>query len=240
MRTRITIATLLLSVFILSCDGFNSVIPVEEVSIQQKDFSDYQRIEVESAFTVYVNFSDTEEKIEIEANDNLHQYIEVDKVGGTLKIGFRNNTNVNGSATLNAYLTTKNVTGYSASGASRIILNDVLTAENADIFLSGASSFTGELEVINLSASMSGASTLNLTGSCESFDVEASGASNIFDFDFYCDYLNISLSGASNASLTINQRIDVDASGASIVRYKGQGKINSQKLTGNSKIMKID
>lgn len=229
-----------MSVFIFSCESFNSVVPVEDISIRQKEFFDYQRIDVESAFTVYLNFSDTEEKIEIEANDNLHQYIEVDKVGGTLKIGFRNNTNVNGSATLNAYITIKNISGYSATGASRFILNDPLTVENTDIFLSGAGSFTGDLEVINLSANLSGASTLNLIGSCESFDIEASGASNIYDFSFRCDYLNINLSGASNASLTINHSFDVNASGASIFRYKGEGKVNSQKLTGGSKILKID
>jgi len=240
MRKRIIIPALLMSVFILSCDSFNSVVPVEDVSIRQKEFSDYQRIDAESAFTVYINFSDNEEKIEIEANDNLHQYIEVDNVGGTLKIRIRNNTNIKGSATLNAFITTRHVTGFSASGASRFILNDLLIAENADIFLSGASSFTGELEAINLSSSLSGASTLNLAGSCESFDIGASGASSIFNFSFSCDHLDSKLSGASNASLTVNKSLAVTASGASLVRYKGQGKVCYSNLSGESKIVKME
>ena len=99
MRTQIITTTMALVAMILlnACENnfvFTGVRPSDQITTQQHYFTDYDQIETESAFSVYVTFSDTEEKIEIEANDNLHQYIEVKEEGGSLKIGFRNNTSI--------------------------------------------------------------------------------------------------------------------------------------------------
>lgn len=241
MKTRIILTTLvLIGIFLNACENDSDIIASDNVTTQQYSFSDYDQINVESAFTVYVEFSDTEEAIEIEANDNLQQYIEVVKESGALIIRIQDDISIKGSATLNAYITTKKVTGYSASGASRFIVSDPVISNEATIFLSGASSFTGEIEVGNIMADLSGASNLKISGVTDSFDLNASGASVIGDFEFTTKYLDVSLSDASNASLSISENMDVVASGASTLRYKGDGTISSQNVTGGSSIIKID
>jgi hypothetical protein len=241
MKTQIILTTLILaSILLNACDTITNIRPSDQITTQQYSFSDYDQIETESAFSVYVTFSDTEEKIEIEANDNLHQYIEVKKESGTLKIGFRDNVGYRGSATLNAYITTRNVAGYTASGASRFIVDGDISGENASVFLSGASRFSGEMHVENLFADLSGASVMQLTGSADTSDLMASGASSIEDYEFSTDYLTIHLTGASNAFLTVTEEMDVTASGASIVRYKGTGVVNSQNISGGSQIINMN
>jgi len=241
MKNQINLTTLFLTgIIFYSCDSITNIIPSDDVSTQQHTYSDYDRLETESAFTIYVEFSDTEESIEIEANDNLHQYIEVKKDGSALKIGFRDNISIKGSATLNAYVTTNSVTGYAASGASRIFVDNELSAEDVSIFLSGASQFNGELFVVNLNGELSGASLIKITGEADASNITASGASSVSDFGFSSEYLNTSLSGASNVSMNVTDKMDVQASGASMVRYKGSGTINSQSLSGGSQIVKVD
>jgi hypothetical protein len=241
MKTQIILTTIIfLSVVFTACENTENIIPNDNVTTRQHSFTDYDRIETEGAFTIYVEFSDTEESIEIEANENLHQYLEVEKNSNTLKVGFRDNINIKGSATLNAYITTQNVSGYAASGASRFFVDDELSAEDVSIFLSGASQFTGEVFTVNLTGDLSGASLVQLTGEAESTSFTASGASNIGSFGFSTDYLNVNFSGASMLSLTVNDKLDVTASGASIITYKGSGVINSQNLSGESKIFKVD
>lgn len=238
MKTKIITATIVLSgIFLNACDNVKDVIPSNNVITQEYTYSGYENIETESAFTVYVDFSDTEESIVIESNENLFEYIEVSKSSNNLKIGFRDNISIKGSATLNAYITTKNINGYSASGASKFIVEDDVVSDNVTVFLSGASQFAGELYVENLDVDMSGASTMNLEGESASFNVTASGASNVGDFDFSTEYLNVNFSGACTASLTVTDKMDVSASGASIVRYKGTAVINSQNLSGGSQII---
>ena len=241
MRTKLITTTIVLAGFILNaCDNVKDIIPSDNVITQEYTFSGYENIETESAFTVYVEFSDTEESIVVESNENLFQYIEVTEVSNTLKIGFQDNISIKGSAILKAYITTKNIKGYSASGASRIIVEDEINTDDATVFLSGASQFVGEMYVENLNADLSGASSMTLAGETLSFEVTASGASNIGSFDVSTEYLNVNLSGASNVSLTVTDEMDVSASGGSIVRYKGDAVINSQNLTGGSQIIHMN
>lgn len=244
MKTKIISTTIALAGILIlfnACEStLNRISPSDRISTQQHSFSDYDRIETESAFSVYVTFSDTEEKIEIEANDNLHQYIDVREESGSLKIRFRNNYQITGSATLNAYITTRNVSGFHASGASRFIVNDEILSNNVAIFLSGASKFTGEIYADHLQADLSGASLLQLEGDSETSDIMASGASHIENYQFQTDHLNLSLSGASSAALTVNEKLDVMASGASVLRYKGTAVVNSQNISGGSQLIKMD
>ena len=132
----------------------------------------------------------------------------------------------------------RSVTDYTASGASNFLIEDLLTANTVSVHLSGASYFSGDLEVNHVSASLSGASNVEITGSADSFDVSASGASNINDYDFITDDLDVDLSGASNVWLTVNHELSVRASGASNVYYRGTGVVVSQNLSGASHIVK--
>jgi hypothetical protein len=241
MKTKIITATIVLAGIILNaCDSVKDVVPGNNVITQEYTFSGYENIETESAFTVYVEFSDTEESIVVEANENLFEYIEVSKGSDNLKIGFRENISIKGSATLQAYVKTKNISGYVATGASRFIVEDEIFTEDVTVFLSGASQFMGEIYAENLYAEMSGASSMKISGESASTDVTASGASGIGDFEFSTEYLRVNFSGASIASLTVTDKMDVSASGASIIRYKGGAVINSQNLSGGSQIIEVN
>jgi hypothetical protein len=241
MKTLIITTTIVLAGIILNaCDSVKDVVPGNNVITQEYTFSGYENIETESAFTVYVEFSDTEESIVVEANENLFEYIEVSKGSDNLKIGFRENISIKGSATLQAYVKTKNISGYVATGASRFIVEDEIFTEDVTVFLSGASQFMGEIYAENLYAEMSGASSMKISGESASTDVTASGASGIGDFEFSTEYLRVNFSGASIASLTVTDKMDVSASGASIIRYKGGAVINSQNLSGGSQIIEVN
>jgi hypothetical protein len=241
MKTKIIMTALIgLPFFLNSCDNLSTIVPKDNITRHEFSYADYDRIETESAFTIYLSFSDTDEKIIIETNDNLHQYIQVEQVSGALKIAVQDNINISGSSTLNAYITTKHVTVYSASEASRFIVSDPISSNDANIFLAGASSFTGELKVENLTADLSDASKLIINGNTDSFDLNATGASLIEDYEFITKYLDLNLSDASNASLTVIENMDVVVSGASTLRYKGEGTISSQNIKGGSSITKVD
>ena len=225
---------------LFTCEIYESdVRPSGKITTVEATFSDYDAIDASSAFTVYLSFSDTDETIEIEANENLHEYIEVKKENGTLVIGVANNVRIRGKSTLNAYITTKSISSFSASGASRFVIEDVVDQDRAHIYLYGVSSFNGALDVDLLFADISGASVMNITGSCNDFEFEASGASVLRDYTFSTNTIKAELSGASHAALTVDQEIDVEASGASILRYRGDAVITNQDLSGASSVKKM-
>ena len=241
MKTKLLSLTILgYSLFLFSCDVFdNDVVPSNNVTTNQYAYSGYDGIDASNAFSVYVSFSDTEESIEIEANDNLHQYIRVKLENGTLVIEIEDNVSVRGNATLNAFITTNSVSDFEGSGAIRFIVEDPVNENDIMIDLSGASTFSGEFNTNNLYTDLSGASILDVRGYAENANMEASGASIIKNDGLVIDYLKTDLSGASNVTITVNEEIDVEASGASILRYKGDAVITYQDLSGASSIQKM-
>ena len=237
----ITLTLISLGLFLISCDVYDEhVRPSDEITVRNEDFQDYDMIEASHAFMVYVNFSDSEESIEIEANDNLHQYIEVKKENNTLHIGLRNNVSVRGSATLRAYVTTKHVSAYSGSGASRFIIESPLSSDDVNVYLSGASTFNGDVHSNQLYVDLSGASVMNISGATDIFEIEASGASVFKDYGFEANDLDANISGASNVSLTVDNEITVEASGASSLKYKGTAVVKSQNVSGASTVRKVN
>lgn len=241
MKVKFVITIFLgLGVFFSSCEDISTkVTPSNSISTQTKSVSNYSGLHVSTAFSVFVRFSDTEESIEIEANDNLHQYIEVFTSGDNLVIKLRDNINIkNGSAVLKAYVTTKYLDEFDASGASSITLQDELYNSDCSIELSGASFFKGNINVNQLSADISGASFMDLSGKATDCYIDASGASSIKDYSLSVDFLKVDLSGACNAFITVHKELDVEASGASNVFFKGDGIVKRAELSGASNVFR--
>jgi hypothetical protein len=65
------------------------------------------------------------------------------------------------------------------------------------------------------------------------------GNSKFTGFDFIVDEFTGNFSGGSVGSLTINKKLSLNASGASILNYKGNPEILQQVLSGGSFINKL-
>jgi len=238
MKTKsFCIGLILLCGLITSCD--HEIIRARgEITTREVNITGYSALKVSDAFNIYIQFSDSKEKIEIEANENLHDKIVVEMANGTLGIRLRNHTSIRGNPTLNAYIVTKRITDFELSGASKVSLESTLAASDVSIELSGASEFTGELDLEQLELEAGGAAHIDLFGKVDKLDASLSGASTLKHYDLLVKALDIRLSGASDAYLSVSETIDIDASGASKLRYKGSPIIDKIKLSGASEIIK--
>ena len=229
-----------LSILATSCNKNEDVTPSNNVTTVDKTITGYSQLNVSDPFKVYVTFSETEEKIQVEANSNLQQYITVEKQNNQLVIYVDDNVDIEGSAVLNVYITTKQLDAFYAAGASTIQLQNELNATNVSINLSGACTFSGNMFVNELYTDLTGASNVNISGSANSVELNATGSSNMSDYGFETNNFTCDLEGASNAYLTIKQNLNVAANGASNVYYKGHGVVSNQDLSGGSTIQKMN
>ena len=243
MKTKSILITLIsLVVVFTSCSKIgNRISPSSNITTVERTVDSYNKLDVSDAFNVVVTFSEEEESVFVEANDNLHQYIQIDNSNNALRVKMANNITLSGKeAILNIFIKTKNISAFYISGASQLKLDNLLSTDNVEIDLSGASSMRGEIQVDEMRVELSGSSILSLNGESNILDLSFSGASTMNDFDFKTNNLNADLSGASNVSLEVNNKLEVDASGASNVFYKGNGIVYSQSLTGASQIVKLN
>lgn len=221
---------------------------------REMDYADFTKITVGSAFKVDITEADSY-LISITLDNNLFEYLDTKKLGGTLYIGLKSNrtyidTTQQATVTLPALhelelsgASKANVSDFSSShavelnlsGASHLDVNDMKTGD-ARFEISGASKASGNIEIGDGKFNLSGASTMDLEGSGNDVSIQASGASRVSLGDFEVTNAAVVLSGASSATLNASGELDADLSGASKLYYVGNPTFGKIETSGGSTI----
>lgn len=200
----------------------------------------FQRVEVSGAMDVYVKQDSTQQPVKVETDENLQELVEIREDNGVLYISPVDRYNLDPSKQLKVYVTAPLFKGFGVSGASRIYSENKLTSgETMDIDLSGASEIKLDLKAPRVNSEISGASSAVLTGETKDFNASGSGASHYKCFDLMTENTTVDISGACSADVFASVKLDVQASGASDVKYRGAAAI-TRDLSGASGVKKVD
>ena len=152
-----------LGLLLISCEREqHSIVPSGDVTIIEKNITGFDALDVSDNFTVFVQFSDSEESVRIEADDNFSDHIVVEKIGSTLHIGLEGIQSIRGQKTLNDYVTTATLKDIEVSGDSEVRLGNELQNEQVKVNLSGDSQLQGHISANRLEVSISGDSKMTL------------------------------------------------------------------------------
>jgi len=203
----------------------------------KESYTDFDEVEISHSFNARVNYG-KEYGITIRVDDNLKDYVVVEKRGNTLQISLKN-----GNSYINSHLevaiTLPDIRKLDLSGASSAVINGFVFGHAMDMNLSGASKVYGTIETGNLALSLSGASDVNLKGKGENLMIHASGSSTVKMDDFSVNDAKLQLSGSSDCMVNIGGEMDVHASGSSKVKYCGKGELGSIETSGFSKVKRL-
>ena len=253
---------LLLATFLVSGCGVilvpeNGEAETGETETRQYDFAEFTRVDIGSAFDYEIQQADTY-SISITADSNLFDDIRVTKVGQTLDIGIEfpgiTVTIFNVAPKLQAVITMPQLQGLDSSGATQGTVTGFRSDQNLDVTVSGASmvelediavgdtvfdvsgagKVAGAIVVEDLELEVSGASTVQLKGSANSLTIDGSGASHFKLANLRVGNADITLSGASDATINLAGRLDADLSGASTLEYIGEPTLGIMDITGAS------
>lgn len=210
---------------------------VNDPNAEVRAAKNYHGINVSNAFDVYLSQSDNE-AVAVSSSDKEYQSkIEVEVRDGILYVGLEKGLKWHsGNKKLKAYISFKQIDKLTVSGACDVFISGVLKANKLSIHQSGASDLKGKIEVNELIVDISGASDVTVSGSASKVNVEASGASDFKGFDLVTDYCDVRASGASGIRITVNKELSAHASGASDIKYKGDGLIRDLKTGGASSV----
>ena len=199
-------------------------------------FADFTEIEIDSAFQFEIAQSDSY-GVNITADDNVIDYVQVSKDGETLKIRLATVPRL-WFVTLRASVTMPQLRGLTVSGASRGTISGFSFGEDLSITVSGASRVTGEMTTGDIGFDVSGASSIQLEGSAGDMMAVVSGASRLNLDDFTVENANVNISGASSGTINLNGRLDASLSGASRLFYIGEPTMGDINTSGASTISK--
>ena len=237
-RKAISPYLVLTSILLLSgCQFLNPINGSEKIIETEYVFKDFNTVDISHSFTTEIMQSD-EYKIIIKYNGNLKEYLDIVNHDETLKIGLLEGHRYKNTK-LSAKIYLPDIKRIEASGASLINIPKFST-NNMEIELSGASDLYGRLNLINnLTIEASGASDIDLEGSAQNANLDFSGASELIGKNMIIDNkLNIDCSGASIIKLTANGEISIELSGASKFINYGSGTIVKSDVSGASSINK--
>jgi len=110
------------------------------------------------------------------------------------------------------------------------------TLDDFYISLSGASRADIEVDSDQIDMDLKGASSLSISGKATGMDADISGASSLRAYDLSVNSISIEASGASNAKVNAKDKLYVDASGMSSVRYKGRPSVTIEEESGMSSV----
>lgn len=223
-----------------SCDKILYEDGVPPRGYDTKDFalSSFDRVELNNAFFVTI-IKSSESKVSAKGSGDDIDDLEVTVTNGKLDIRYDKRIRIKQLKRYKMELVvyTPNITEIDAKSASDTEISGfgIISAFTANV--SGASVLRLKNAVKSLTADVSGASRIILPMSVENLDAELSGASNLDGFEANSSEVFLELSGASKAEVSASKTLNVKASGASKVFYKGEPKI-TEDLSGGSKVSK--
>ena len=233
------ISLLLMSIMLSA--GLLAQKTINDPNAEARDHKDFHAIKISNAFEVYIS-QGNEDAVAISASSaEYKQKIITEVRNGVLIIRFDNDKKFwkgwnSNKHKLKAYISIKKIDALNVSGACNVYFEDGLSAEGLSVDLSGASDMKGKIEAKTLKVDISGASSATISGNAATLAVEASGASDFKGFDLITNFCDAKASGASSVNITVNKELNADASGASSVRFKGEGLIRDIKTSGASNV----
>lgn len=229
----LSIALLTATVLFSGCETGSSENKVaEDVVTEDRDFTDFTSVDINSLFEVVITQSDTF-SIKISANSSLLDYIVLAKQGDTLRLYLNPHhdfTDLTAKAiTLKATIYMPDLYGLSISGGSKVTIHRLSSTEDINITLSGlsylkmnsvdvrnlycqasgGSEVTGSVNASDARFEITGLSKINLGGSAKNIMLQASGASQIDLVNFPVNNASVTLREMSEATVNVKVRLDV-------------------------------
>jgi len=132
-------------------------------------------------------------------------------------------------------LTVQDLRRIELSGAGSVSISD-LEADDLEIDVSGAGSVDVDgLSADSLECSLSGAESFDVTGEVEEQTVRLSGAGSYEAGDLQSERAEIEVSGAGNATVWVEDDLDLTLSGAGNIDYYGDPRVQ-QDVSGAGRV----
>jgi hypothetical protein len=232
----VVLTVVLLAAFGVIGGGGFVIVGSGNLTTRNFDFSHFTSVVARSGFQLELVQSSTF-SVEVTADDNVMDYIDVDTSGNTLEIKPQWNRSFR-SVTLRAKITTPDLYEIKLSGGSQASISGFSSSHHLSVGLSGGSRVTGDITAGDAYFGLSGGSQVNLEGTADDLDVNGSGGSQLELEAFSVNNADINLSGGGGATINVNGALDVNLSGGSHVTYIGEPTSIDTNLSGDSTISK--
>lgn len=217
----------------LSLSTYAQVTGNGNIKEETRSLSGFSAIHASSGVDVILDQGGTE-KVVVRSDENLLDYVITEVEGNTLVL--KTKGSIRKAKALEVHVTVKTLDRLEASSGSDVETRSKLSVNELVVKMSSGSDLTMDIEANEMTCNLSSGSDANLSGKVGVLVAEASGGSDISAKKLDVTKCTIKATGGSDAVLHVTGELDLEARGASDIRYTGRPNVLSSKASGGSDI----
>jgi hypothetical protein len=179
----------------------------------------------------------SENKVVVEADSNLHEYIETEVSNGVLKI--RTTKNINRAKSKKVYVTYTSLNTVEASSGADVIASDVIRAEKLDLSSSSGADLELEIDAREVMVKCSSGADIKVTGRAKYLTADASSGSDINARNLEATKVRAEVSSGADIVVNVVESLDAKASSGGDIKYYGDPMTVNKKDGKSSAIRKM-
>ncbi|MCK7557349.1 DUF2807 domain-containing protein [Chitinophaga sedimenti] len=146
---------------------------------QTREVREFSGVDLRGNMNIYIS-QGAVRKVEVETDDNVQEYIELEEDGGQLIVKQRNNTSISTNRDIRVYITVPSLNDVSISGSGNIYIKDKFTSTDRMAFsISGSGNLkAGDIDAPEVRADIAGSGNMELKGNTRDVKVSIAGSSD--------------------------------------------------------------
>jgi len=188
---------------------------------KEREAGRFSGLRVSSGIDVYLRQTG-EESIEVEADENLHEYILTEIRDGVLHV--YTDANIRKAEMKRVYVTMNDIRSLKTSSAGDIIGETPVKTGVLELSASSAGDIKLEVYVKELEASISSSGDVTLTGEADILNADLSSAGGLNAYGLEVREADVSASSAGDADISVSERLRARSSSAGDINYRGNPK----------------
>lgn len=195
----------------------------------------YDEIRVTGFFDVDL-IAGTEGKIEVNAEENILEYIIIESENKMLNIYTKKGFNIQTNEKVLIKVPFESLNKISLVGSGDINSKNVIKADNLDLKLTGSGDMNLEIDVKTSEISLAGSGDLFIKGKCDDLVEKVSGSGNIDSFNLLSKNADVAVAGSGDLKVYCTESLKARVAGSGDINYKGNPKTKDTKTAGSGNI----
>ena len=181
----------------------------------------FSGVKVSTGIDVYLS-QGNDMSIEVQADENLHEYILTEIRNDILHV--YTDANIRRAEMKRVYVTMKEIDYLSTSSAGDIIGETPIRTDDLKMNASSAGDIKIEVYAKNVEIDISSSGDITITGEADMLEGDLSSAGDLNAYNFKVREADLSASSAGDADINVTERLRARASSAGDINYKGNPK----------------
>lgn len=190
-----------------------------KVVTKERNTNSFTGVRVSSGIDVYLS-QGNEVSVEVEADENLHEYIITEVRDGILNVR-TDNVSIRDAERKRVNVIMKDITSIRTSSAGDVVGQTPVEAENIELDASSAGSISLDVRAKEIEVDISSSGDISLSGEADFLEASLSSAGDLNAFKLKVREAKVSVSSAGDADISVSERLTARASSAGDINYTG-------------------